>query len=173
MTTEALFRAVCLFLILQSPVSDLRISVHGASSAETSQQPGADHLPPSAGCRTPVALGKQMPLFRHHHASSFNKADPIAGCLSKSLMGSVFLLIRCGQMIRPEHNLTEGKMCSYTHRSPYRASQDTGSQGTVAGHLGMCNVDRASASLVAREGEKAGIGWLCGLYYPVCLVFWS
>lgn len=52
-------------------------------------------------------------------------------------------------MIRPEHNLTEGRMCLYTCRSPY-----TGSQGTVAGHLGMCNVDRAPASLVAREEGK-------------------
>lgn len=57
-------------------------------------------------------------------------------------------------MIRPEYNLTEGRMCLYTCRSPYRAPQDTGSQGTVAGHLGMCNVDRAPASLVAREEEK-------------------
>lgn len=57
-------------------------------------------------------------------------------------------------MIRPEHDLTEGKMCLHTHRSPYRAFQDTGSQGTVAGHLGMYNVDRTPASVVAGEGEK-------------------
>lgn len=57
-------------------------------------------------------------------------------------------------MIRPEHDLTEGKMCLHTHRSPYRASQDTGSQGTVTGHLGMYNEDRVPASVVAREREK-------------------
>lgn len=30
----------------------------------------------------------------------------------------------------------------------------SGSQGTGAGHPDMCNVDRASASVVARAGEK-------------------
>lgn len=65
-------------------MSDLRILVHGTSSVEMTQPPGADHLPPAPVCRTPVGPRGQILVSRLCHASSFNKSGRISGKMDES-----------------------------------------------------------------------------------------